>query len=339
MQNYNPIIQKLLNSAEPAIRWKIRTLVLAEDPSSSSIKSLQSEIKNSPLVQKMLSNRDESGKILTKHSVYDKWQGAHWILATLADIGYPANDAELLPVKDQILDCWLTEFYFKDFPVESKKKCYNYDGVPLMQGRLRRCASQQGNALYMLFKLGLQDERLDKLVERLLYWQWPDGGWNCDRNPEAINSSFMETLLPLRGLSLYAQINSDKKAADAVVRAAEVFLKRHLFLKLATGTIIHPEFTFLHYPLYWHYDILAGLKVLAEAGFVKDARCHAALDLLESKFIAGEGWAAEKKYYTAADQIKLGADYINWGGTAKKKMNPWVTADALFVLKAAGRIE
>ena len=63
-----------------------------------------------------------------------------------------------------------------------------------MEGRYRRCGSQQGNALRSMVRLGLADERADKLAERLLHWQWPDGGWNCDRNPSADTSSFMETL-------------------------------------------------------------------------------------------------------------------------------------------------
>ena len=34
-------------------------------------------------------------------------------------------------------------------------------------------------ALYFLLKLGLESERIHDLVERLLHWRWPDGGWNC----------------------------------------------------------------------------------------------------------------------------------------------------------------
>jgi hypothetical protein len=34
----------------------------------------------------------------------------------------------------------------------------------------------------------------------------------------------------------------------------------------------------------------------------------------------------------------LNADYVDWGGTSTKKMNPWVTADALSVLVSAGRL-
>ena len=36
------------------------------------------------------------------------------------------------------------------------------------------------------------------------------------------------------------------------------------------------SFVELHYPCYWHYDVLFGLRVLTEAGFGDDPRCQAA---------------------------------------------------------------
>ena len=76
--------------------------------------------------------------------------------------------------------------------------------------------------------LGLCDDRTDELVSRLVTWQWPDGGWNCDKRPQALTSSFQETLLPLRGLGLYATTDSDLAAQAQVSRdrAAELLLSR-----------------------------------------------------------------------------------------------------------------
>ncbi len=334
---HNKIVSMLLNSEEPSIRYKILVNVLDEDPSSNQINKLREEIRNSARVRKLLSLRSETGEILSKRDVYDKWQGAHWILASLADIGYPAGDESLIPVKDQILTFWLDEFYYKEFEAKERADSYKLEGVPVMQGRYRRCASQQGNALYFLLKLGLSDKRIDDLAERLLHWQWEDGGWNCDKNPDAKHSSFMESLLPLRGLALYSRMNKKRNAKTAAEKASEIFLKRQLFIGQHTCKVIHPEFTYLHYPLYWHYDILAGLKVMAEAGFIGDKRCSKALDLLESKKLI-DGWPAEKSYYKVSDEFKHGADYVDWGGTGKRNSNEWVTADALYVLKKSGRI-
>lgn len=337
--NTKSVIKQLLNSKEPSVRWKTRVNVLGENPDSPKIKKLRLEIKNSPRVKALLAHKDSKGKIISLRNVYDKWQGAHWILASLADIGYPPGDKSLFTARDQLLNQWLSDYYYKEFEVQSKEKSYLKAGVPIMQGRYRRCGSQQGNALYALLKLGLDSERIFNLVERLLHWQWPDGGWNCDKNPSADSSSFMETLLPLRGLALYTKLRKNKKAKDAAKKASEVFLTRKLFKRRSDDKVIHREFIALHYPLYWHYDILAGLKVMAEAGFIKDSRCNDALDLLEQKMLPSGGLPAEKRYYTkVSNTFKLGADYVDWGGTSIKKMNEWVTADALYVLKEAGRI-
>ena len=173
----------------------------------------------------------------------------------------------------------------------------------------------------------------------MLHWQWPDGGWNCDKEPSADTSSFMETLPPMRGLAAWAALSGDSAARAAAERAAEVFLERRLFRRRRDGRVIRAEFTKLHYPLYWHYDILAGLKAMAELGAIGDARCSDALDLLESKRLPDGGWPAEARYYRHSTEIKLGNDDVDWGGTSTRRMNEWVTVDALGVLRAAGRLD
>jgi hypothetical protein len=116
------------------------------------------------------------------------------------------------------------------------------------------------------------------------------------------------------------------EAKHAARAAAEVFLTRRLAYRASTGELIHPEFLKLHYPRYWHYDILGGLLGLSELGLLTDPRCADALDLLESMRLP-DGWPAHARYGSAPD--------IDWGGTSKRRANPWVTADALTVPAAA----
>ena len=331
-------IDALLASTEPSIRYKIRVGVLGESESSRSIRSLRREIRASPRVAALLAGRTRDGRLLRGRHVYQKWQGAHWVMAALADLGCPPGDRELAPIRDQLLDAWLSPDFFDEFDCPSKAKAYSRPGVPVMRGRHRRCASQQGNALYAIATLGLADERTEGLVERLLHWQWPDGGWNCDKDPGADSSSFMETLTPLRGLSAFARHSSDgTKVRAAIERAASVFLERQLFKRRSNGAVIRGEFVQLHYPLYWHYDILGGLKVMAEAGFIHDERCGAALERLAAKQLPDGGFPAEARHYKTSKEIALGNDAVDWGGTSKRVANPWITADALSVLVASGR--
>jgi hypothetical protein len=60
---------------------------------------------------------------------------------------------------------------------------------------------------------------------------------------------------------------------------------------------MNPDFIRLHYPCYWRYDVLFGLKVMAEAGFLKDSRCDPALDFLQSKELPTSHWRAEGRFY------------------------------------------
>lgn len=107
----------------------------------------------------------------------------------------------------------------------------------------------------------------------------------------------------------------------------------------SSGELIDPNWARLHYPLYWRYDVLGGLKGLAELGLVADQRCEAALDLLEAKELPdGAGWAAEARYYHGVGRVTSGYDHVDWGGVSARRPNPWVTVDALAVLAAAGRL-
>ncbi|RIK34069.1 MAG: hypothetical protein DCC55_33770 [Chloroflexi bacterium] len=322
MSKCDAVIECLLQSAEPAIRYQVMVNVMDEHPSSPPMQQVRAEIRSSPRTRLLLAERLSDGAL--PHHPYAKWVGAHWVLVALADLQYPPGDERLVPLREQVLNWLLGASHTK--------------GIRTINGRVRRCASQEGNALYALLKLGLADERVDQLAARLRQWQWPDGGWNCDKRPEAHNSSFTESLIPLRALALHAQITTNPDSQCAVARAAEIFLKRHLFRRQHDGTIIHPDFVRLHYPCYWHYDILFGLSVMAEAGLIDDPRCQAALDLLEAKRLPDGGWPAEQKYYRVTDKGISGRSTVDWGGVSKRQMNKFVTANALTVLVAAGRL-
>jgi hypothetical protein len=306
----------LLND-EPALAWKRAVGVEGHDPDSLAARQAAATVRRSPRVEALLAGCDRQA------SPYKKWNGRHWVIAVLSDLGCPPGDESLRPLVGATLDCWLSPGHAKY--------------IRLIAGRVRRCASQEGYALWSALKLGVADARVDELAARLLQWQWPDGGWNCDKHPEADSSSFMESLIPLRALALYARLSGDAKVRDAAGRAAEVFLSRRLFLRRRDGRVMDPHFVRLHYPCYWHYDILFGLKVISEAGLLGDPRCREALDLLESKRLPDGGFPAEESYSRPTRPELSGYSPVSWGGVSRVKSNPFVSADALTVLRQAGR--
>ena len=313
----------LQQSEDPSLRLGLLVHVLGNDAQSEQVNALRQDVKRSPRVLRLLSERQADGTI-PRHP-YAKWDGAHWVLSALAELGYPPGDESLIPLREQVLR-WLLS---PGREASIKKR---------VDGRVRMCASQEGNAIYSLLTLGLADSRVDLLVDRLLHTQWPDGGWNCDRNPEAHISSFHETLLPLRALVLYSRRTISRAAQDAADRAADLFLVRSLFKRRSNGAVIHPSFVRLHYPPFWHYDILAGLKVMAEAGHIRDERCRDGLDLLMTKQLPDGGFPAEGKYYRVADGKVSTRSLVEWGPTSTRISNPFVSLDALTVLARAGRL-
>ena len=282
----------------------------------------------------LLAHRDADGRICTypergQTHPYQKWQGPHWTLVCLAEIGYRSGDRSLEPMRDQFYDWLLAPRHLA--PPRSVL-------IPGQEDRFRRCAGQEGAAVWYSLSLGIADDRTEELVDRLLRWQWPDGGWNCDKRPQARISSFHETLIPLRALALHAKVTGSRRSRAAARRAAEVFLQRRLFRRRRGGAVMHPDFLRLQFPHFSAYDILFGLKVMAEAGFIGDPRCSEALDVLQSKRLASGGWPLELKAWRLADGYTTRGTFVDWGPCGRTRANPWVSRDARFVLEAAGRL-
>ncbi len=320
--NNKSVIDALLGSNEPAVKLKTYLRLLNHDYETSEVKKLTTNLKKkSPVIKNLFSYlpKDDSSK--TFH-VYTKWQGAHWIMSHLADIGYPPGDNDLVQSINREMK-WL---------LGRKLKL-------VIAGRTRFCASQDGNGLYSAISLGFFDDRSRLLAERLVDHQWEDGGWNCDRKPEARNSSYHESLIPLRALIHYLEVEKNPLVQKAVEQAAELFLKRKFYRRISDGNVINQKWLMLHYPPYWHYDVLMALKVLGEADKLQDKRCKEALDLLESKRLEDGGFPKEAKYCQSSNQNARYFSPADWKGVNNKKMNEWVTIDSLYILKKANRID
>ncbi len=84
----------------------------------------------------------------------------------------------------------------------------------------------------------------------------------------------------------------------------------------------------LHYPAYWHYDVLQGLRLLLLLDLLDDPRAGEALDLVEKAQrqpgrFSGRTWASARQ--PAA---------VDWG---RSPDNVMLNELAVGVLRAAGR--
>ena len=332
------LLRELLRSPEPSIRWRTRVRVLGERRSSPAIRKLESSVRQSPRVTRLLSRRNAPYRAGNFGGIYRYWQGIHWALTSLVDLGYPRGDPSLKPLLDRALGMWTQPRYDRTIPATPANVKGLSGGVPLLLSRYRRCASQQGNALLYACALARPDDRADQLAGWLERWQWADGGWNCDRSADADTSSFMETLTPMRALARYSEETGATRAHRAALRAAEVFLERGLFRRRSDKRVMRPDFLRFHYPLYWHYDLLGGLKGMSEVGCATDPRCREALDWLEGRELRQGGWPVEARYYRVSSEYRAGCEFVDWGAPSPNRRNDWVTTDALYVLRSAGRL-
>jgi hypothetical protein len=246
--------------------------------------------------------------------VYDKWCGAYWRLLALVELDADRDTPGVLAAADQTLD-WVAN-------PRRLRKIHNR----VIDGRVRRCASQDGRALWACCRLGVEDDRLDTLAASLVDTQWPDGGWNCDRHPHCTHSSFNETWGPIQGLAAYG-------ATDAAARGTEFLLRHRLVFSERTGQPAHPVFLQLAYPPYWHYDVLVGLTTLDRSGGLDDERAGDALDLLESKRRPDGTWRCERRWWKRPGSKGSGVDAVDWGEAAHQLLTERATA----TLQAAGR--
>ncbi len=308
-------------SDDPVLAYKARLLAGVAEGSAEA-QALRLRIADSPMARALLSGREPDGTIRTHP--YKKWQGPHWTLHSLSLINYPPGDTSLQPMMDRVYR-WLLA---RELPGRRTP--------PGQDSRARFCASMEGNAIWYSIRLGLADERTDLLARRLIRWQWPDGGWNCDDRAKAATSSFQETAIPVRGLSAFGERYRDGAALEAAGRAAELLLSRRLLWRRRDGALIDPDWgghvELIHFPIQF-YDVLFALEVMAEAGRTGDERCVDAVRLLESKRLADGGFPLEVPNATRADRIVSRGSFAAWGPTGKRRCNPLVSLAAWRVLE------
>jgi hypothetical protein len=257
---------------------------------------------------------------------YTKWSGSHWRLISLAELGVtlgtPAAKEPVTTAFDEIVRWLLT-------PARVRRASRKVEGLS------RICGSQDGAAIWAACRLGFgADDRVRLLVENLLEWQWPDGGWNCDKRPEARHASFSESLMPLRGLAAYSRVArcDDDVLHGAVARAAEFFLRHNVVESERTGEVANPRLTLLRWPPYWHYDVLQGLVGLIEAGYGEDRRLTRAKERLVALRSDDGTWQPSGRWWRAPGRTGAGVELVDWGPEGEAKL---LTLRALRVLRVA----
>jgi hypothetical protein len=307
-------VEWLLASREPAVRYLTRRDVLGED-----VEPDPAALLAGPNVRALLSGQESDGGF--GGHPYKKWTGAHWRLISLVELGVPAGTPQAMAAAERVLG-WLAD----------RRR---FRSPKTIDGLVLRHAALEGNGIAACSRLGMaEDPRVEFLARSLVEWQWPDGGWNCDVKASGRRSSFHESLFPAWGLHEYSLATGANWAANAAHRTADLFLEHRLFRSLRSGEVINKQWLVLHYPPYWHYDVLQALLVLGRLGRLDDERADEALELLLSLRRPDGRWEAGGFWWNPPGSARQ-VEVVDWGRRGPSEM---ITLNALRVLRMADRL-
>jgi hypothetical protein len=355
-------LEWLLKSESPAIRYWALTDILGRTKTDPDVVSTRSKISSWAPIAEYLGEQHPAGYWADGEDVYwPKWRATVWALILLAEMGVPGTNPSIKIACEHFLS--IMDKQDRSWPAPK----YPDDDLRGWRSVWEPCVT--GNMARTLAEFGLEnDQRVREMFEWLVKYQREDGGWNCETEDfreggEPVHhSSFMSTIEPLWAFSSLDSQKWPRRGKEAVERGVEFLLTHRLYKSDRTGKIIRPEWTELHFPLFYFYDILHGLRVVSSLGFGHDERTSDARELLRSKQLPDGTWPMEASYVRALrrnfvkdaksglwhsvkeEGVDLSNIYKSGGKVAEVPRiysdlgevggsNPWITLNALRVLK------
>jgi len=187
---------------------------------------------------------------------------------------------------------------WKEWDWDGTWRGWEFDGNPFFAGEVEPCINGQVGASGAYFGQDIQ-----RILDRLLGEQLPDGGWNCEAPDRSTRSSFNTTICVLEALLEQERAGGGAPEVTAArIRGQEYLLERQLFRPLSTGGVIERDrkgdasWARFAFPTWWHYDVLRGLEYLRSAGVTPDKRVAEAIALVASKGDGQGRWPLETRY-------------------------------------------
>jgi hypothetical protein len=278
------VIQWLLDS-DPSIRWQVMQDLIGAP--AQEVAAERARVAIEGLGARLLALQGSDGS----------WAGAAWnrgwdstmhVLSLLRELGLdPASDEACRAVslaRDRVT--------WRGWDWDGTWRGEEFEGTPFFVGEVEPCINGQVVASGAYFGQDVQ-----RIIDRLLGEQLPDGGWNCEAANGSTRSSFNTTICVLEALLEYELAGgTTAEVTESRLRGQEYLLERGLLRRRTTGEVVDPAWTRFSFPTWWHYDVLRGLEYLRRARATPDERMAEAIELVESKRDGDGRWPLENQH-------------------------------------------
>jgi hypothetical protein len=273
----NPTIDWLLEG-DPAIRWQAMRDLL--DTPNAEVRAERARVAQEGWGADLLSRQDLDGRWGGGLYSY-KWTSTTYSLILLRRLGLPAGHPQALRGIQVLLD-------HSDF---------SDGGINLFSGMGRSDACVNAMVLAVAAHFGMDEPRVDSLLNYLLEHQMADGGWNCEKQNGAVHSSFHTTISTLEALHVWQMERGSDTAIEAATRRGEEFLLVHrLYRSHRTGEIVRATMTRFSFPPRWFYDVMRALDHFQARKAPLDPRLDDALTLLRKKRTRDGFWKLQNRH-------------------------------------------
>ncbi len=327
-------LEWLLERENAPIRYHTLRDILGRPSTDPEVREARRRIRSHGPIRKLLSLRNRAGYWAPRDTFYvPKWKSSVWPLMLLGEMGM-APDEGVKAACERFLD--LHQWTTGSFVCPSRFDVFK--GKKVWDQRVWDEPCLTGNMIRTLLVFGYEDDsRVKRAIDWLPEQQLEDGGWNCDYPEKKVkHSSFMSTIEPLWAYSEIPRSKWTRKMKRSVDRGAE-FLLMHRVYKSDHHHWTHslPFATSFHFPIYYYYDALQGLRVLSKLGYGDDERVSDAVHLILSKKSPNGKWLLEGDWSRGPEaqknKRKALVDIEQIGKPSK-----WITLNAYRALKGTG---